>query len=180
MAVAYCPQCGKDDQIRKVTSIVTEGSTTIEYTDSLGTLAGSGSAAVQTQLARRLMPPPRPKATGCAATPDILKLLIVGLIMALVSYCGLGLVGVDVEGLEPRSEGLLIYSTSGIILVIWLLWMAYAKVKQKELQAQIARWEKAFSKWQQSYYCARCDIVFVSGENQPISPERMWLNFLFR
>ena len=55
-----CPKCGKDDQMRKVTSIVTAGSTGMMYSDVLGTLAGTGSAFFQTALAQRLAPPPMP------------------------------------------------------------------------------------------------------------------------
>lgn len=60
MAVV-CPKCDKDDQVRKVSSIITEGSTSIGYSDVLGTLAGTGRAFSQTALAQRLMPPPKPE-----------------------------------------------------------------------------------------------------------------------
>jgi hypothetical protein len=178
MASILCPQCGKDDQIRKVTSIVTEGSTTVNYTDSLGTLGGSGSAFHQTQLAKRLIPPSKPKLTGCAATSPVV-IFMVGVVLSSILFCVLFPSLAWSSGSNIWATCIFIALMLAVIAAINVPIGIYSVKKQKELKPQIAMWEKAISKWQQSYYCARCDGIFTPNQNKIVSPEEM-TTFLYQ
>lgn len=55
----------------------------------------------------------------------------------------------------------LLLGLAGLIILL----VAFSKRKQwrDEAAAQMPEWEKAIQMWNQLYYCARCDGVFIPG-----------------
>ncbi len=204
-----CPKCGKDDQIRKVTSIVTEGSTGMMYSDVLGTLAGTGSAFFQTALAQRLRPPSQPKkpkkSDYMPRTPRRffvflflnlpLSVIILALLSSRISVPDNWVFGlICLFGWALLASVLFVTELYvGAILLGWRRWLAlflgmderYQEArKQAERDYQGAlrlymKWPEAIRLWNNLYYCSRDDIVFVPGKDGFASPEQLHI-FLYQ
>ena len=182
--MVLCPQCGKDDQIRRVTSIVTEGSTDIRYSDALGTLAGMGSASFQTVLAQRLMPPLKePKKS------DYIKPLLGEpfykrgpVWIRIISILALFVILVCINSMLDQ----LTWSVRcglAILLIILSGFLVVRKGQARETKEAVREAELAYTqaqreyrsameRWRQMYYCARCDGVFLPGSHL-VPVERM-------
>jgi len=49
----------------------------------------------------------------------------------------------------------------------------YQRELQEYEQVAFPRWEKAMSRWNDMYYCRRCDVVYVPGDDiKPQSPDK--------
>ncbi len=192
-----CPKCGRADVIRKVTSIVDEGTT---YTDSnrLGMsisgddtqfYTGFGRSVSRTELASALAPPQKPTQPfrrgwsgiflnfhwNCAGS--ILGLMIVG------AVCSLPLLYTTY-----RENPLLIFVPvvillfAAIVLIRWA-WLSSRRetrtLREAEAQypLQVEAWKRALERWKQLYYCQRDDGVFIPAQARliPVNEMRAFL-----
>lgn len=49
----------------------------------------------------------------------------------------------------------------------------YQRELQEYEQVEFPRWEKAMNRWNDMYYCRRCDVVYVPGDDvKPQSPDK--------
>lgn len=170
-----CPQCGKDDKIQKV-SAVYSGGFSIAVNNSPLVAYGVEQRAITTitPLAQRLAPPAKPKLTGCAATSPV-AIFIVAAVLSLVLFCVL------FPSLAWESSGNSGWVVNCIFPVLILIVMMaigipigiYSVKKQRELQPQIAMWEKAIQKWGEIYYCWRDDSLFDPETGKCVSSYRM-------
>lgn len=189
MAGVVCPQCGHDDQIRKVPSIVAEGISEVRMSGVTGGVAHAGdqwgvysgsstqSGVASTVLAQRLSPPPRPEGPSgfewmLARFGMIAGILGAGWVLALL--CTLSSPNNNSLLYHPHSTGTGIGDILGGILflggffgvpsiVLFALSLRqHRKLNQKKQQAaaQVPHWEQALEHWNHVYYCARDDIVF--------------------
>lgn len=62
-----------------------------------------------------------------------------------------------------------------IILIVWMVNSGKAASVHNQ---ELARWEKAMHRWEQIYYCGRCDRVFLRDQNQAI-PRSMVSTLLY-
>jgi hypothetical protein len=165
-----CPQCGKDDKIQKVSAVYSGGFSTAANNSPLVAYGvEQRTITTITPLAQRLTPPAKPKLTGCAATSPV-AILIVAVVLSLVLFCVL------FPSLAWESSGNSGWANCIFFALVFTLMMAigipigiYSVKKQKELQPQIAMWEKAIQKWNEIYYCWRDDTLFdpSSGKSVP-------------
>ncbi len=155
----YCPHCGQIDSVRKVSAIVSDGTSSSRYTgygdgigysshgmmvmDEIINLTGNS----QTQLSRLLSPPIEPfyvSFTTMLKHPYGIFLIVLGLvglvILPIVWFLGVAFI-------------------CGPILV-FLSWGYASEKEEKSLVTEMPRWQRAISKWWQLYYCYRCDGVF--------------------
>ena len=174
-----CPSCRRIDQVRKVSSIVTEGTARVGYSDVLGTLAGSGSAVYQTALSQRLAPPARPeektkKQPASLETRQFGKIIMFGLV---------GLLGLWLAVFKPV-DNVVCVATGwffALLVVFWFILLIIGEINGKHYATNITRREissdkleadrdyeivwapyyRAVSKWNESFYCYRCDGVFT-------------------
>jgi hypothetical protein len=159
MGKTVCPKCEKDDQVQKVTSIVTSGSATA-YHKVDGFAGGSGTSVSQTQLAKRLAPPSKPISNGINGVPPVMAMLILvggGLLIAFVLFSlpandNLGYVGIALF----------------LGIVIWI-----SSKPDNKLKSQLLVWEQKLSNWKELYYCHRDDCVFDPNTNKTASPENL-------
>jgi len=172
----FCPECGKDDMIQKVSAIYSSGITSGSYsgpTSGVSVPIGSGKPSViggyttlkgtsQTEISRKLAPPKHPTrpTNGC------LILSIIGLWMVA------GMFGMSIG----KNSSVAPYFAIVVIFCIIGALIAYNNSEQKkrrpEIEAAEKKWQIAMSKWNELYYCARNDCVFTA-EGELASADRV-------
>jgi len=155
-------KCEEDDQIQKVTSVVTRCVTTTNYRVDNAYGSGSGTSTSQTQLARRLNLPllPKPKAGVEYGITTMLA------IFGFVGACFF--VFMFLNG-EISFIGLIIYGAVEIGLIS-LAVNSSKKVQKRNAEVE-AEQNKISAKWIELYYCYRDDCVFDPRTNKHTSPE---------
>ncbi len=182
-----CPQCGQIDSVRKVSAIVSDGTssgTFSGYGDGIGysahgmivmdeviTITGSS----QTELSWFLSPPIEPSAKYFGG---ILLIMIVSGIMGLLIIC----IGFDNIFASQFEFGifLLLFGLLCLGIAIWTS-NSYTKLNKSEqirFKKELHAWEKAIHRWQQLYYCYRCDGVYLPNLNY-IVPAQYMIGFLY-
>jgi hypothetical protein len=176
-----CPKCGRADAVRKVTSIVNDGTTHTESNrlgmsisgDEIEFYSGLGSSASHTGLVSSLAAPKKPSQPsrkGWSAIFPGFRLNCAG------SFLGLIMLSMvcSFPVLYPtyRENPLLIFVpviifvASAIVLMRWV-WLSNRRETQmlREGDAhyplEIERWKRALARWDQLYYCYRDDGVFL-------------------
>ncbi|MDX2159899.1 MAG: hypothetical protein SF162_01105 [bacterium] len=185
-----CPKCGRADAIRKVSSIVSAGTTQyqsvgygaadIEGETHFVDTYSHGSAS--TGLANRLSAPRRPGKPwdfGCAA---VLLTMRVGMSIAVlavigaVSICSLPLL---YESVYRNSNWLILVPilifAGAVIRLLWWIGSNVARevgtIRRDRLNypSEVERWELAIERWKGLYYCYRDDGVFLPFQTRLIS-----------
>lgn len=181
-----CPHCGQLDSVRKVSAIVSSGTSSGSYTgygdgigyssggvmimDELITLTGSS----QTQLSSLLSPPIEP----CEPNFELVLVCsaLLGLFGFFVTMLGLG----DISNNTPDATGALILGLICLSIAVLVAVKYFHKSRDEKIRVarEMPVWERAVSKWQHLYYCYRCDGVFLPSLNY-IVPTQYMMNFLY-
>ncbi len=170
-----CPICDRDDQVMKVTAIVS-GQTheirggsysTQTYVDSKGKKQNEShyvpfSGTQQSILAEEMSPPSKPNAGWNTC----------GLIsLALGIWFGIWLILIGGFASGNTMPGFVLI---GIGFVVYLTTESSRQEKVNQVQqTEIPIWENAIQRWSQLYYCYRDDIVFIPGEDEAIPKSRL-------
>jgi hypothetical protein len=156
-----CPQDNKDDAIQKIPALVQGGiasgtfsgpSGGVTYVDGKRAYTSgynSLSGNLTSNIAQMLSAPPLPNAKA-----------------DFWFYAG---------------WWTLFYFSLAIIIGPFLLWSSYKKdeiAHDPDYPRRYALWQKAMSKWNRSYYCHRCGIVFDPETNKSCTPQ-MFIKFLY-
>jgi Zn finger protein HypA/HybF involved in hydrogenase expression len=175
-----CPNCHRADSVQKVTSIIRGGTTTgtwnghqisgyYNFGDSSISLGGgklSGSSTGRTNLSMSLAPPEFKQAPNQAW-------LIIGFIMSF--FLALMFLMGGIAGSPSNFIVFFIFGAFGVILVL------IYKKRDNDNQAYLKEWkpkyEKALERWNNLYYCHRCDGVFLLGKL--LSPVENMINYLY-
>lgn len=152
------------------------------------------SASHSSNLAQQLAPPKKPMGNSygfCLAYAVFMMIgggfigiffVFFGLMMAIST---LSVVFSSSSPSQAIGTGIMgVILSSGLILVPIALWFMYfflfryfrkKKVDdQKRLdETEGVAWQKAMNRWDKSYYCYRCDCIFVPGE-QSVPSREMW------
>ena len=188
-----CPKCGRADAVRKVTSIVLEGTVTTDMSglgvttsEHGGELVGMmGSATSRSVLAARLAPPVKPASAfgygwvGVFLFSRIgLGLFTLALILAMVACSFPILVGTYRE-----NPALVLVPILGVTIFVVLLlrWIVVSLVREVHkirndragYPAEVETWEHAFERWKELYYCLRDDGVFLPDHAALVSSAQM-------
>ena len=167
-AFARCPACLRNDEVKKVTSIVANQTQNMN-----GVIEVPVRGTQSTVLARKLQLPAKPVGKGKPGRPWRYLLLLFaasGLIQGFVYSFGLGYS----FGEGPFFAQGIGMSIEGGLVFLWFIYLnnkakKNAVIYEKEIkrirEQQIPIWEKAVERWKKLYYCSRCDLVFVPGEN---------------
>lgn len=150
-----CPQCHRLDQVRKVSALIAGDTTTGQYSGQTSVpLVATGTTRMQgtTQslLSQRLQPPQRPQ-FGADETEAVLWFVA----------AGIGVLG----ALFIFTNGINMYLWLFGVIEIWLIERAIRRrISSKEIYNSeiIPDWELVMEDWNNSYYCGRCDKVFVA------------------
>lgn len=184
-----CPQCQRTDRVQAVSAIVSAGTQTGHFlaaTSFVGSQGGlgmtSGRNTQQTLLAQRLAPPPAPHKPRWGPWS-----LIILILAGVAGFFGCGLsTFLLVATVHTNSPGWIAFMSSGywVLLVALLVsapvvaWHSYQVARwRKQLPQEQAQWQQAMTKWQQLYYCARDDGVFLPGKTTliPVGMLQQWL-----
>lgn len=144
-----CPQCGQNDQVRRVSDLVRD--------------------EPESPLAQKLAAPrsPQPVAViGCATSFFVTMISLSAAILAT----GLA----DLTATAPRTSLLFgVRDTSvftGIITFLFVFVGVHAMFVWRQARASryfrraFTAWHRASERWQQLSYCSRCDGVFLPGQ----------------
>jgi len=176
-----CPKCGRADAVRKVSSIVSAGTT---YTENqtlgmgidgkdLEFFSGFGSSQSRSALASALSCPLKPSSPpngGWLRRFPITRLTCAGFLLALIGVCAIVTYlvffptyrNVPLFGLLPIA----LFVGSAVVLLrgIWISVQREARSDREKALSypiQLQRWERAVERWEQLYYCFRDDGVFL-------------------
>ena len=177
-----CPRCNQMDQVRKVTSIVTEGvsetrvqgANPVSWGGKTYYLPVHRAGSSVTMLAKRLLPPEKPKTLG----GRFWGALRWGILLAFLGCCGclgalpLMSMGDSTTGTLGVIAGLFFIALGAILSILAIISLASGKTRQQS-DAEQRQYQRALAKWNTLYYCYRDDIVFVPGESSFASPEQL-------
>lgn len=169
-----CPSCHRVDSIQKVSAIVSSGTTYGTYSgfaDGVGYTAHGQimvndyimvSGSNQTELCRWLTPPQQ------AAKPSSSLFVILVVLMIFSAY----------PAVIYLISGEVFWSafwigTIIVAAIVFTLKQHARKTRLIHIQSQFPRWQRAISKWQQLYYCHRCDGVFLPWQKFLVPKEQM-------
>lgn len=148
-----CPRCGLSDEVTKVNP--------------------RGAAGPPEAVAARLMPPSKPALNrslgGGLSTLGIL-ILIIGAIFVF------GLAAFFI--LPPNFNflygilAIIIGAIPFLLIYYRLMTVRYARI-QRDYESQLMRWNEQMVKWNQLYYCVRCDVVFNPEQGSSVAPDQM-------
>lgn len=170
-----CPQCQHQDRILKVSGIVS-GQTTRQsgsattFSDAQRSYSSYSSSTARSELAQKLTPPAEKSIIEVAA-PLVLG---AGRIAAGFSMIILGLIAWAIFGLAESAWGLL-----PLLGAVFLGWVAFSKNQKSPEEIETERrkqrqWQAAMNRWHMSFYCSRCDVVFVEDEGRYTSPDNFY------
>ncbi|HVB60724.1 MAG TPA: hypothetical protein VNE61_05965 [Ktedonobacteraceae bacterium] len=182
-----CPSCHRVDSVQKVSAIVSSGTTYGTYS---GFANGAGytahgqimvndyvmvSGSNQTELSRWLAPPQRPPSaslTEMIFSPQGLVISIVLLLFGLsMGYFVVGMTLLDWQFLFSFSGFVMALIAVSPVLAFLRAWYI-ARSRRIRAEILLPQWQIAISRWQQLYYCHRCDGVFLSGQTFLVPKEQ--------
>lgn len=167
-----CPNCHQVDLVQKVTAVVSGGTGTGTFVGSaqLPPTFASGArleGESSTILSQRLMAPLRPvyqSPWGCLTVGGII--VAAPFIFAIVAWVISNIIELE---LPARNLLFLAIWVGGTVLIIWLT-RNEASTRRAKYAVELPLWEKAIAKWQQLYYCHRCDGVFLPERGARLAP----------
>lgn len=168
MSAEHCPSCQQIDQIRKVSAVVAQGTQNTSAIHEHKRSVSIESGVSQTNLAEHLA---RPRAPGISGWVSLLLLTsgTVGFVFALVFGCFLGGIVVSRFEITGFTAWIIVFLGMGFgvfglrKLTAWLRSLLESKPRPVELA-----WKQADQRWQQLYYCGRCDAAFIPNQTDAI------------
>jgi hypothetical protein len=163
-----CPQCRQADQVRHIAAVTGGGSP--------GDLPPALEASFS-HLAQELAPPEEPHVSGPLTPAEVVATIV----MICIAFPAFGLAFeafretrslMAVAASDPLTAPLItwwkiVLFASVVVFVLCLVGVAVTGQRYYERRAaQRASWEawsRARTKWEQLYYCGRCDGVFLPG-----------------
>ena len=166
-----CPRCGQIDMVQRVSSIVASQSQT-------GSSFGFGSVGQQqmqfrstsqrqTVLSQRLSPPKEPSHWQLGVWGWVLLLVAFLLFCSVFSANSGGII-----------IGVYIGLCIGLIVLVAFWYKKEAPKRQAQYQADLFSYRRAMEKWNNLYYCARDDGVFIPGPGAQFIPIGSMRNYL--
>jgi len=161
-----CPRCEQVDAAYKVSALYEHGFSTETYQRVIppppktnwAPLIKTEERTIQSNLSKKLSPPPKPKING------IYKITIV--LTVLVGW-----------GAQCMTIGTADAERFAMLIVIVLIGGGLATFQKKSEETRVANlmpdWTKAMERWNQLYYCARDDIIFNPDDGAFVSANKM-------
>lgn len=188
-----CPKCGESDAIRKVSSIVSEGTSYAENKgvglgigrDELQFFSGFSDSTSRTMLTSTLarpQKPPAPRTAGWLRLFPITRLSFAFLILTVCAACAV--LSFPLLYSTYRASPLLIlvpvilFVAIGALMLRWI-WVSVRReariVHEREAAypLEVQQWEDAVKRWEQLYYCYRDDGVFLQGQSVLVPAAQM-------
>lgn len=198
-----CPNCLRADNVQKVSAIVNAGTSFSTYTgygsgvgysshgvvaiDEVVTFSGSS----QTALSSLLSPPAQPiyQGLGCGVIlATMVILLALAILLLLIPQSVQNLINPANAGYFSPDYGQSILALIGLGIIaaacVWALVAIFRYAKREnalnyaQFSAQMLHWQRAITKWEDLFYCHRCDGVFLPGQTFLV-PTIYMMDFLY-
>jgi len=172
----HCPKCGQTDSVAKISALFSRETVQARYAGIgvgasawngawAGTFALSGSQ--QTLLSTQLAPPARPKPALRWGFSSITFLAVTALAVILTLLTGLlYVVSPPHDPSIAQGAASLLAITILCVLISFVLLVRRSKSRRRIAEEERLRYEQAMHRWEQLYYCARNDLVFLPGDPQ--------------
>ena len=161
-----CSRCQQADAVQKVSGVVQSGSSETQATvrDAFGhtrTVVGQSSTSLATMLAPPKLRYAPPNSKEQTKTILMVLLGVPLLLICVVEFCALPFLGIDSDpnGSQPLTAVWMAVSfvTAAGAVALWVVALKHSNhIREKHGLP-------AFAKWDQLYYCSRCNGVFVPG-----------------
>lgn len=171
-----CPVCKQIDRVEKVSAVYEAGTSIGAYSgDTVGVGLAGGvvgvgmaqtnmSGTTQTNRSLRLAPPPQPP------PPQGESCLFGGLLFLCILGGLLGLGIAFSDKYEYLVGALLFVACTASFVGLLVVANRNSRIRKAEHARQIGRWRVAVANWEQLYYCARNDTVFIPGRPETCVP----------
>jgi hypothetical protein len=181
-----CPQCQQVDQVQNVSAIVGGGNAPGE----LPIVPGASFSL----LAERLAPPEVPQMSGMLTPGEIVATIVMAL-LAFPAFAFALEAFRETRSLmvQAASDPLATYFVtmwkialfaSVVVLVLCLVGFAVTTQRyyqrQAEQRASLEEWDRARARWEQLYYCFRCNGAFIPGDAPQLVPVQRVPAFVFQ
>lgn len=161
-----CPLCHHVDRVEKVSSVVRRGS-------GLIVLPGMGGPQpFVSALAQTLSPPDLPsRMTLWGALANSIGSIVIGgfILLIIAGIRSIGLLGIP----DGPADVAMIVTAFWFGLLIPIASFGLAARDEARARELTPRYARARSRWEETYYCSRDDIVFISDGGTTAQPERM-------
>lgn len=170
MAV-LCPECKKDDQVQKVSAILSSGTFTSTYQVPVSVQTENGpiygnvnrQAENSTTLAKKLALPEKPQGMTCGMWLVIIFLLVT---------IPLGTAATINDWTDSKYPTLMIIIGLGLFGVLLYFLIKLIKRGDANTKEKIKIWERQTANWNKVYYCHRDDMVFYPGGPDFVTSDR--------
>ncbi len=165
---ATCPGCGLSNGSRSVPAIVEAAS------PQKRTAANPSPPPPQLPaLARRMLPPARPRMQISTRAGCLIMLVAIGGSI-LFAVGGGALVGsllgdyyAEAAALSPTETatyaGIALFMI-GFAAIFFAGFLLNQRAQAARVREEGDRWRAAFARWEQLHYCGHCDLVFIPGQ----------------
>jgi hypothetical protein len=200
--VNACPSCQSNNKVEKVTTIYksqvseTRGQMPVEtvHTDGHGEVYSSTgyrsySASHSSNLAQLLAPPERPTTNswyGCLTSYCLLQVVAASIVVGGSILFTLFYLFGSIVSSDMPFVGIIFPVIFTILFVgYWLLafWgrKHFQNKKtddQKQFEINTPIWQNAMKRWDNLYYCYRCDCIFIP--NEPSTPSTNMHSYIYK
>jgi len=203
--VNTCPHCMRNDQVMKVSAILssqvhqTEGTTQVSDVSSdykgrvYTTTRTVPTHAIQmSDLAHKLRmpdPPSNPYVTGCSSNWRYVVYLVTGFLIFYSIFARQIIPNNHPKGSVSyntlnQTYALLFLAAFLLVLLSFYLHNKYKAIRQnrenydEQLKTVILpKWGRAQKRWNNAYYCGRDDLVFINNEESSVDADHFseWL-----
>lgn len=148
-----CPRCGLSDEVTKVNP--------------------RGAAGPPQAAAAKLTPPQKPAPNRSMGSGLSLLGILILILGALFAF---GLAAFFI--LPPNFNylygilAIIIGAIPFLLIYYRLMTVRYSRI-QRDYEARLMRWNEQMVRWNQLYYCARCDVVFNPDQGSSVAPYQM-------
>lgn len=122
-------------------------------------------------LAQRLAPPDEPTYRSPWGFWSIGTIVLFVLVI-------IGNLFIDISRGSPRAFEVLVIVPTIIAPIVAWKWLT-ARSRHARTEEALPAWENAITKWQQLYYCHRCDGVFIPGREARLVPPGPMRDYFF-
>jgi hypothetical protein len=154
-----CPKCRQIDMVQKVSTLYDGGISKAQYQ--------AREAVIQTAISKKLAPPSKP-------TPPSNDDWRLAFFVGAIGLFALFVITPAIVNPNERSQGLMVsLGIVGFAVLLVILAVTTTGKAKRQFESDISKWYRAMKIWNELYYCARDDVVFIPGESHVIPAYQM-------
>lgn len=166
-----CPNCLQIDAVRKVSALVRDGTIITTRKIISEDRTATERTTSKSNLAELLSPPLPPREPLFASIRGYLLVFL-----AMASVTSIIFVVKNLFSSNKQSLFDLLILTSLELLIILLVFYYTKSFRSKlknQLEIRMEDYRQVLQKWNNLYYCARCDILYLKNHTEAVFPDDM-------